>query len=460
ALRGPLKTRDGQPLGLLALRYVAEDAQSDAIFRHFVERLSGVLSVALETSQLIAGQKELLDAVIHLLANVIDAKSPYTGGHCERVPQLAEMLMQRLCATQAEPYAGFSMTESEREEFRLGAWLHDCGKVTTPEQVIDKATKLETLYNRIHEVRMRFEVLWRDAELDYWQQRAAGHAAEPLAATLRQRQERLQADFAFVARCNIGGETMADADRWRLAEIGRTTWQRHFNDRLGLSAQEHERLAGVAVQALPCTEPLLSDRPEQVVPWGDRRPPVERGNPANRWGFDMDLPAQAVHLGELHNLGVARGTLTEEDRFRINEHIVQTIVMLSSLPFPPHLARVPAIAGSHHEKLDGTGYPRRLKAADLTLADRVMALSDIFEALTARDRPYKRAKTLSESLGLMAVMARDHHIDAELFRFFLHSQVWREYADRFLPAEQHDAVDVAAIAQVSGSPEFLPRSLL
>ncbi|MNV78350.1 Cyclic di-GMP phosphodiesterase response regulator RpfG [compost metagenome] len=124
--------------------------------------------------------------------------------------------------------------------------------------------------------------------------------------------------------------------------------------------------------------------------------------------------------------------------------------MLSGLPFPPHLARVPSIAGSHHEKLDGTGYPRRLKAADLTLADRVMTLADIFEALTASDRPYKPPKTLSESLAIMAQMVRDRHIDADVFRFFLKSGVWREYADQFLPQAQHDGVDVQAIMQSLG----------
>ncbi|RQO81524.1 HD domain-containing phosphohydrolase [Acidovorax sp. FJL06] len=444
-LRVQLRTRDGQPLGLLVLRYGAGALQDDAHFRAFVEKLSGTLSVAIETRSLIEGQKKLLDAVIRLLADAIDAKSPYTGGHCERVPQLAEALMQRMCEAEEGPFAQVSMTDAERDEFRLGAWLHDCGKVTSPEHIIDKATKLETLYNRIHEVRMRFEVLWRDAELDYWKQQVAGVDPVRLQRELLQRRERLQADFAFVARCNAGGEFMAAADVQRLAAIGRQVWQRHFDDRLGLSATEAGRLVDVPVRPLPANEPLLADRPEHIVPWGARKPPVEVGNPANQWGFDMVLPPQEAHLGELHNLSVQRGTLTEEDRFKINEHIVQTITMLSSLPFPPHLARVPLIAGSHHEKLDGTGYPRRLKAAELTLADRVMTLADIFEALTAADRPYKPPKTLTESFRIMAHMVRERHIDAEVFRFFLVSGVWRAYAGQFLAPAQCDAVDVEAL---------------
>ncbi len=449
-LRVQLRTRQGQPLGVLSLRYVSDYRQDDANFRIFVEKLSGTLSVAIETRNLIEGQKRLFDALIRLLADAIDAKSPYTGGHCERVPQLSEMLMQRLCDAHDGPFATVRMTEAEREEFRLGAWLHDCGKVTSPEHVIDKATKLETLYNRIHEVRMRFEVLWRDAQISYWQQRQAGLDVTALEAQLQAQHARLQEEFAFVARCNVGGEAMADGDVDRLAVIGGQTWLRHFDHRLGLSAAERDRLGASEGEALPVTERLLADRPDHIVPWGERRPPVERGNPANRWGFHMVLPAQAAHLGELHNLSVRRGTLTEEDRFKINEHIVQTIIMLSSLPFPPHLARVPDIAGTHHEKLDGTGYPRGLAGEQLTLADRVIALADIFEALTAADRPYKPAKTLSESLSIMATMARQKHIDAEVFRFFLRSGVWRDYAERFLSPLQRDAVDVDALERALG----------
>ena len=304
---------------------------------------------------------------------------------------------------------------------------------------------LLTLYNRIHEVRMRFEVLWRDAELDYWKQVASGAEPLQLQRDLLQKHEQLQADFAFVAQSNVGGESMADADVQRLCAIGEAVWLRHFDDRIGLSRAERERLKDVPPPPLPAREFLLADRPEHVVPWGARRPPVEADNPANHWGFDMALPPQEVHLGELHNLAVRRGTLTAEDRFKINDHIVQTIMLLSSLPFPPHLARVPAIAGSHHEKLDGTGYPRRLKGDALSLAD-------IFEALTAADRPYKPPKTLSESMAIMADMVRAHHIDAEVFRFFLHSGVWREYAERFLPYAQCEQVDVAALERLLGSP--------
>ncbi|SPO54844.1 Phosphohydrolase [Pseudomonas sp. JV551A1] len=440
-----LNDRSQALLGILVLQlgdgHIHEQAGQP--FRSFVAELSGVAAVAIETRQLAEAQQRLLDAMIKLLADAIDAKSPYTGGHCERVPQLAQMLLDQAVAAETGPYASFSMTTAERYEFHVAAWLHDCGKVTSPEYVVDKATKLETLYNRIHEVRMRFEVLWRDAGLAYWQGLASGGDRQALQATLVRSQAQLQDDFAFVAQANIGGEFMQDADIERLQQIGQRCWQRHFDNRLGISRDEAERFAGVPAPALPVDEPLLADRPEHCVPWGPRKPPVAKDDPRNRWGFDMRLPACASNHGELYNLAVRRGTLNDEERFKINEHIVQTIIMLSSLPFPRQLKRVPDIAGNHHEKMDGSGYPRRLGEQDLGIAERVMAIADIFEALTAADRPYKAPKSLSESVKILVGMARDGHIDGQLLELFLSSGVYRQYAERFLRVAQIDEVDVA-----------------
>jgi len=439
-----LNDRSQALLGILVLQLESGRAGDEVgrPFRRFVEELSGAAAVAIETRQLVEAQQRLLDAMIKLLADAIDAKSPYTGGHCERVPQLAQMLLDKAVQADSGPYADFTMSDAERYEFHVAAWLHDCGKVTSPEYVVDKATKLETLYNRIHEVRMRFEVLWRDAELAYWQGLAGGEDHATLQRTLEQAQAELQEEFAFVAKANIGGESMQEEDIARLHQIGQRRWRRHFDNRLGISRDEEERLAGVPPATLPVDEPLLADRDEHRVPWGARKPPVAKDDPRNIWGFDMRLPAQASHYGELYNLSVRRGTLNEEERFKINEHIVQTIVMLDSLPFPRQLRRVAAIAGSHHEKMDGTGYPRRRGKDDLGVPERVMAIADIFEALTAADRPYKAPKTLSESVKILVVMARENHIDGQLLRLFLSSGVYREYAQRFLRAEQIDEVDV------------------
>lgn len=269
-----LKDRSQALLGILVLQLDEAQArdQLGQPFRQFVEELSGVAAVAIETRQLAEAQQRLMDAMIKLLADAIDAKSPYTGGHCERVPQLAQMLLDQVVNADSGPYASFSMTEAERYEFRVAAWLHDCGKVTSPEYVVDKPTKLETLYNRIHEVRMRFEVLWRDAELAYWRGLASGADPQVLQAALVHSQAQLQDDFAFVAQANIGGESMQDADIERLQQISQQRWQRHFDNRLGISRDEAQRYTGVPQPALPVEESLLADRPEHRVPWGERKP--------------------------------------------------------------------------------------------------------------------------------------------------------------------------------------------
>jgi len=446
-----LRTRRGELHGLLVLAHDPDWDHASSEFRAFVERLTGMLSVAIETRLLMESQKKLFEATVRILAGAIDAKSPHTGGHCARVPQVATMLADRMHADATGPYADFTMDEDQRYAFHLGAWLHDCGKVTTPEHIIDKATKLELIYNRIHEVRMRFEVLWRDAEIDYLRARLTGED-EPAAAARRDvRQTGLQEDFRFVAQCNIGGEFMSDEDIERLRRIGARTWLRHFDDSLGLSIEESRHLMDSRPDApcLPAVEPLLGDKLQHIVPWIDaHKPAVERDDPRNQLGFDMELPEHQQNTGELYNLSVRRGTLTSEDRFMINNHIVQTLVMLKEMPWPPHLERVPDIAANHHEKMDGTGYPRRLGADELHITDRVMALADVFEALTARDRPYRPTKTLSESLRIMAFMSRDRHLDGELYLYFLRSRVWLDYGRTYLHPEQIDEVDVEALADL------------
>lgn len=449
-----LRNRSEELLGVLVLQLQEEGERRRKPrrpFRRFVEELSGAAAVAIETRQLIEAQQRLLDAIIKLLADAIDAKSPYTGGHCERVPQLADMLLQKAIDDRGR-YADFAMSDADRYEFQIAAWLHDCGKITSPEYVVDKATKLETLYNRLHEVRMRFEVLWRDAEIDYWRCVAKGGDAAALGARREAEQQALQEDFAFVAQANVGGEFMKDEDIERLQRIGERRWLRHFDDRLGISHDESSRLVGVPAATLPAEESLLADKPEHRVPWGERKPPVDKDDPRNRWGFDMRLPPCASNYGELYNLGIRRGTLTDEERFKINEHIVQTLMMLSALPLPKHLKRVPTIAANHHEKMDGTGYPRRLAGEAMSIPERVMAIADIFEALTAADRPYKAPKTLSESLKILAFMARDRHVDSELFRLFVETGVYREYGEKFLRPDQLDTVDEQAMLAIVEAP--------
>jgi hypothetical protein len=226
---------------------------------------------------------------------------------------------------------------------------------------------------------------------------------------------------------------------------------RTLDDRLGISYEEQQRKAGTPVAILPVAEAVLADKPEHLFP----RRAQDRLPDDNPWGFRMAVPALLYNRGELYNLAVERGTLSEEERYKINEHIVQTLIMLSQLPFPKHLSQVPEIAGGHHEKMDGSGYPRRLTRTQMSPLARMMAIADIFEALTAIDRPYKKGKTLSEALTIMSRMQREQHIDPELFALFLRSGVYLDYARRFMQAQQLDVVD---IDRLLGSPHKLPPS--
>ncbi|WP_052063758.1 HD-GYP domain-containing protein [Nitrincola sp. A-D6] len=269
-----------------------------------------------------------------------------------------------------------------------------------------------------------------------------GQDPEALQRSCLATQQQLIEEFSFIAKANIGGEFMSETEINRVREIGCRRWTRYFSNRIGLSQDEKQRMNNLSEEVLPVEEALLSDRYEQIFPWNGRRPPVTKNDPDNHWGFDMQVPDVAYNQGELHNLTIQKGTLTAEERFKINEHIVQTIIMLEALPLPDYLAEVPGIAGNHHEKVDASGYPRGLPAGELSLQERIMAVADVFEALTAIDRPYKQGKTLTQSLDIMARMVADTHLDADVFELFLRSGVYQQYAQQYMQAEQIDRVDI------------------
>jgi HD-GYP domain-containing protein (c-di-GMP phosphodiesterase class II) len=399
----PRPSADPQGLDLSAvIPFSVED-------QRIVEALASQAAVALDNRHLIEAQRTLLESFIKLIAAAIDAKSPYTGGHCERVPILTEMLATAACEAREGPFAGFDLDDEQWYELRIAAWLHDCGKVTTPVHVMDKATKLETIHDRIETVRARFAVLEREAELRWL--RAAANGA-PNVADLRAEAEveiaRLRDDLAFLERANLGGEFLSATDKARIRSIGARPYP---GDRLAVDDD------GEVTHEGPRT--LLTDE-------------------------------------ELENLCISRGTLTDAERIVINGHMVQTIKMLEALPFPKGLERVPEYAGGHHEKMDGTGYPKGLYAGDMSVPARIMAIADVFEALTAQDRPYKSGTTLSEAMTIMGYMKADNHLDPDVFDLFVTSGVYREYGRRYLPAELIDEVDEAKLLAVRPKPYTVP----
>ncbi|OJX83301.1 HD family phosphohydrolase [Magnetospirillum sp. 64-120] len=445
----PLKNYENEVIGVLQL-INARDRKNTVIafgpdITPLIEALASQAAVALDNSRLIEAQKNLFKSFIQVIAGSIDAKSPYTGGHCNRVPALTFMLAKAACDKKDGPYKDFHLSEDEWYELEVAAGLHDCGKVTTPEYIVDKATKLETIYNRIHEVRMRFEVLKRDAVIDYLQGVLAEEQPEAeLKAALDAKLAQLDDDFAFIAECNVGGEFMAPERIERMKQIAETPWTRTLDDTLGLSIDEMRRRPGEQPKP-PVQEKLLADKDWHIIPHEVAFDLAQY----DAEGFSMRPQKHKYDLGEIYNLSIGRGTLTAEDRFKINEHITQTILMLKALPFPKNLARVPEWAGGHHEKMDGSGYPKGLKREQMSDPARMMAIADIFEALTAADRPYKKPKTLSESLKIMSFMVKDQHIDPDLWILFLESGVWKDYADQYLRPEQVDNVDIS---------QYLPKA--
>lgn len=416
----PLKTRTGQVVAVLQL-INARTKDGETIFfsksvQKLVEALASNAAVAIDNQQLIEAQKNVLEAFLEVIARAIDDKSPYTGAHCQRVPIIARKLALAAVMDQDGAFSDFEMSEEEWYAFHLATWLHDCGKVTTPEYVLDKATKLETINNRIHEIRARFEILRRDAHIDYLKKRLANVApAETLRDEFNAKVKKLEDDFAFLANSNVGYAPLSDDDVDRIREIGQRTYHRWFDKTLGLSWDELERMKSNPPPKTNPKEPLLEDRPDHVF-----------------GGYNR---------GEFHNLSVVRGTLTPEEAQKINSHIDMTIEMLKAIPFPPNIKNVVEYAGGHHEHMDGTGFPNHLTRNQMSVPARILGLADVFEALSSTDRPYKKIKSLSQIVAIMADMAKSGHIDPDLFNLFLTSGVYKEYAAEYMKPEQIDDFD-------------------
>ncbi|MBT3461291.1 MAG: GAF domain-containing protein [Gammaproteobacteria bacterium] len=440
----PMKNNADEVIGVLQLLNRTDPETKvvgpfDGEIQPIIEALASQAAVALDNATLLKEMTDLQQAFIQLLANALDAKSPYTGGHCQRVPELAQMLTEAANAETTGIFKDFNLSEEDRYELYVASWMHDCGKVVTPEYVVDKSTKLETITDRIHEVRVRFEVLKRDAEIDCLKAIVAGGDAPALQAALTERLAEIDADYYFIAATNVGGEFLDDDAKARVKAIAAQSWTRTLNNRVGISIEERKRFERTPAPELPVVEPLLMDREDHLISYEVQ--PFS-ADPDNPYGFKVDVPEYKFNKGEVYNLSISRGTLTNEERFIINDHIVQTAVMLENLPLPKALRRVPEIACGHHEKIDGTGYPRKLTGDQMSVQARVMAIADVFEALTAADRPYKDRKTLSQSLRIMSFMVKDNHLDRGLYDLFLDSGVYQDYAEKFLLADQIDEVDV------------------
>ena len=403
----PLKNHENELIGVLQL-INSKDPDTGEIKpfsdedQQLTESLASQAAIALTNHRLIGDLRELFEAFIKTIASAIDDKSPYTGGHCHRVPILSDMIAKAAGESDLPSMKDFHPSEEDLYEIRIAAWMHDCGKVVTPEYVVDKATKLETIYDRVHTISTRFEVLKRDAEIEYqnkkleiwsmydrikalpteaWKKRHQGRL-NAIDRALKDKLAKLESDRKFVMECNIGGEFMSEERQNRIKEIAQYEW---------------------------------------ITPEGKKEPFLSKN--------------------EVYNLCIPKGTLTNEERSIINHHVTATKNMLSSLPFPKNLSRVTEMAASHHETMNGTGYPDGLTRDQMSIPARIMAIADVFEALTASDRPYKPAKSLSASLRILGFMKKDQHIDPDLFDIFIRNEIYQTYADEYLDSSQIDAVE-------------------
>lgn len=444
----PLHNRNQACFGYVLIGFNRRLSRDEQEKIHFLQAFLDFLALIQEQQKYIAEQKRLFDSIVQMFALAIDTKSPYTGKHCQRVPKLTFLLAEAASADSTN-FNDFKLTENTRQTLHLAAWLHDCGKITTPEYVVDKATKLETIYNRIHEIRTRFEVLKRDAIICYWQQKSAGGDETELQKKLNQTLNTLDHEFRFIAECNQSTETMSETSIETLKLISQRQWQPMMDNRLGLSWEETQRQESAQDEGGQWIS-ILTDAPYHLIPWHSQ----QKADFAV-WEFNLKIPEYQYNLGEIHNLSVRHGTLTPEERFTINKHVIETIRMLKRLPYPHYLARVPEIAGGHHETLIGTGYPYGHKQDQMSIEARIMAIADIFEALTADDRPYKKAKPLSEALNILAKMAQKQHIDPQLFRLFIIDGIYLKYAEEYLPEIQCDIdnIDINTLLQsISNKP--------
>lgn len=380
-----------------------------------IQSICNLATLVLENRKLSEDYGQLLESFIEVLARAIDAKSPYTGAHCQRVPVIARMLATAAVQEETGPLKDFEMSNDDWYALNIASWLHDCGKVTTPEYIVDKATKLETIYNRIHEIRNRFEILRRDAHIDYLKKRLANTApVETLQAEFVAKVKELEDDFSLVARCNTGDTPLSDEDIKALDRVAQKQFIRYFSRIKGISWAERDHIADREAAGHPGYENLLQDREDQLFGQYNR--------------------------GELYNLKVRNGTINKEEREKINEHIVVTIDMLKALPFPKELANVVEYAGAHHERVDGKGYPNGLTGDQMSIPAKIMAIADIFEALTANDRPYKEPKKLSQVLSIMRDMKNNGHIDPDLYEVFIRSGVYLDYAEQYIDKIQIDEI--------------------
>ena len=387
----PMKNHENDIIGVLQLLN-AQDIETGEVvafsadYVDLIASLASQAAIALTNTQLIQDLTNLFYAFIKSIATAIDEKSPYTGGHITRVVDLTMMIAEKINEDDEGKFKDIHFSEDEMEELKLAAWMHDVGKIITPEYVVDKKNKLQTIIDRISLIETRFHFIAKQIEnsylnrkIDFLHDEKGDESKEKhLDKEFVEKLNTLKEELEFIKTCNNPGEFMSDDHLQRVKEITLKMYT--------IDGEEH---------------PCLTDE-------------------------------------EVKNLCIRKGSLTEEERKVIENHAYMTLKMLNELPFPKKLKKIPEYAAAHHEKLDGSGYPMGFSGEELSLQSRIMAIADIFEALTAKDRPYKKPMRLSQAIKIMGFMEKDNHIDPDIYDLFINSRLYLDYAKKEMAPEQID----------------------
>jgi len=365
----PLVDTEGEVLGVLQLINCLDDdghvREFTAEHQSLAQSLAAQAGVAVKNARLREEIERLFEGFVNASVTAIEQRDPVTSGHSGRVATLTVGLAEAVNLTPSGPFGSVNFSERQLRELRYASLLHDFGKVGVREQVLVKSKKLDPnrLELLLQRIRQRQEERLVRALLDDWQ---SGRPFDPV------RYGELQAQEEGLAR--------------------------HLQN-LVLRSNEPSVLPEDTAAELQSLEHITFSR------WDGEQ--IRLFDPA-----DIDC------------LQIRKGSLSDEERLEIESHVTHTFAFLRRIPWTPDLAAVPEIAYAHHERLNGRGYPRQLHCPEIPLQSRAMAISDVFDALTAQDRPYKAAVPWERSLGILEQDAKAGHLDHELLQLFIEAKVY------------------------------------
>jgi predicted Zn finger-like uncharacterized protein len=377
----PMRNHENDVIGVLQLLNAQNIKTKEVIsfskdYENLTESLASQAAVAVTNAQLVSEMDNLFDSFVQVMATAIDEKSPVTGGHIRRVANMTLTFANILTKNQGK-YKHISFNADQMHELRIAAWMHDIGKVTTPVEVVEKAKKLQTIFDRIQYVDLRICFIIEQMEKSFLNKKIKilQNGSDPkkisdLDGEQKIKRAELMEIRDFINQCNNPGEFLEDEKIARLEDISKMTW------------------------------------------------------------IDFDGNSQSfLDDDEVLNLSIRRGSITESERKKMQNHAAVTLKMLKKIPFTKKLKNIPLYAGAHHEFVNGGGYPLGLKGDEIPFEGKIMCVTDIAEALTASDRPYKKAMPLEVVYRILREMADKGELDKELVEFFISEEVFSKYKE-------------------------------